>query len=854
MWRITIKGLLAHKIRYALTALAVLLGVAFIAGTFIFTDTINRTFDGLFSDIYKGTSAVVRADQAYSPDLSFTAQRAPIDDSLVTTIKAVPGVDEVSVVVGGYAQLVGSNGKAIGKPQAGAPTLGDAWNDTTTMNPYNLTAGSRAPRADDEVVIDKHSADVGHLKIGDQVTVLTKQAPAKYRIVGIVRWGTADSPLGASITIFTLPQAQRVLTSPGKIDQIDVAASPGISQTEMVARLKAALHNPHLDVVTGAKITQENQSQVRKALSFFDTFLLIFAGVALFVGSFLIFNTFSIVVAQRLRELALLRAVGASRAQVRAVVIGEAAAIGLVASAAGLGLGTVLAIGLRAMLKAVGMDIPSNGLVVTPRTIIVSLVLGTVITVVAAFGPARRAAKIPPVAALRDVAAGEEPVSRWRSLLGAALTISGVVLLSGAFVAPLQDRMRFVLFGSPALFFGATMVGPVVIPYLGGAVGRVVGWRGPTARIARNNAIRSPKRSASTAGSLMTGVAVVVMMSVMATSMKAAVEHVVDRSMRADFVINPGGLASNPGVGFTPALQESIAGLPQVTSATGVRAGAARVDGASSQLLAVDPARVKDLFDVDVKQGAIENMTPTSIAVSSYVAQQHHLGVGDVVHVVFPTTGAHDFTVAAVYGARALAGDYVLPIAAAAANFPSPLDMQIYIKLKPGISLGAGRSAVEGLLKAYPNGDLLDRAQYKQAQIGQVDQLLNLVYGLLGLALFIAIIGIANTLSLAMHERVHELGLLRAVGMTRGQVKGSVALESLIISLVGALQGVALGVFLGLAFVSALENEGLLRTLSVSPSTLIGVTLLAGIAGMFASAIPGRRAARIDVLRAINVD
>src|SRR6266700_2684234 len=431
MWRVTFSGLLAHKVRYALTALAVALGVAFMSGTFVLTDTIGRTFDGLFTDVYHNTSAVVRAYQPFPPQANFTSQRSKIDVTLVSKIRLVDGVTEVRVDAQGYAQLVGKNGKPIGNPGAGAPTLGQAWNDVSSMNPYRLLPGGYPPRSSSEVVIDKRSADVGNLRVGDQVMVLTKQAPSIYTITGIVRWESADSPLGASITLFDQATAERVLGEPGKVDEIDVAAAPGVSQQQMAQRLRSALSDPKLEVLTGKQITKEGQDSVRAALAFF--------------------NTFSLIVAQRLRELALLRAVGASRPQVIGSVLGESLIIGVLASAAGLGVGIGLAVGLRAMLVAFGIDIPSSGLLISPRTIVISLVVGTLITVLAAIAPAKKAGKIAPVAALRAVAIDGETRKVRRTISGAIVTAIGLVaLFIGLFSHP-SNRVTFVGVGAAAV-------------------------------------------------------------------------------------------------------------------------------------------------------------------------------------------------------------------------------------------------------------------------------------------------------------------------------------------------------------------------------------------------------------------
>jgi putative ABC transport system permease protein len=850
MFRVTFTGLLAHKVRYALTALAVLLGVAFMAGTFVFTDTIKHTFDGLFNDVYSHTSAVVRAKQAYTPGANFSNQRQLIDAGIIPQVRAVPGATALSIGVEGYAQLVGRDGKAIGNPAAGAPTLGEAWTSgAELMEPYRFVEG-RPPHARDEVAIDKHSADVGKLQVGDRVTVLTKEQPRRYTVTGIVRWGTADSPLGASITLFDLPTAQRVLAEPGRINEIDVEAGPGISQEEMVHRLQSVLHDPGLEVVTGAQVTQEGQDSIHKALSFFDTFLLVFAGIALFVGTFLIFNTFSIVVAQRMRELALLRSVGASRTQVVGSVLGEAFLIGLLASAVGVGCGVALAVGLKSMLAALGFAIPSSGLVVAPRTAIVSIVVGVTISMAAALVPAWKAGKVPPVAALREVAVDEEPHVVRRAFSGGAVLAVGVGLLLTGLLSHLPHRMAYVGLGAALVFVGIAVAGPVLARPLCRVVGAPLRWRGGTGRLAQNNAMRNPKRTSSAAAALMIGVALVALISVMASSTKDSVGALVDSSLRGDFVVGGGGQVGGQS-GFSPALARRLTALPEVATASGVRSGSASINGSPTVLLAVDPQHAQALFDVDLRQGDLTAMGAHGIAISQHAADAEHLSLGDTVTLTFPTTGVQTFVVDAVYGARTLAGDYLLSVAAARRDFSSQLDVEVYAKLAPGVSPAAGRKAIEGVVAAYPNATLMDRTQYKKEQEAQIDQLLGLMYGLLGLALVIALIGIANTLALSIYERTHELGLLRAVGMTRRQVRRVVRGESVLIALLGTVEGLVVGVLLGWAVVAALRSEGVSR-LSVPVTLLIVVAALAVVAGVLAAAGPARRAAKLDVLRAIS--
>jgi putative ABC transport system permease protein len=383
-------------------------------------------------------------------------------------------------------------------------------------------------------------------------------------------------------------------------------------------------------------------------------------------------------------------------------------------------------------------------------------------------------------------------------------------------------------------------------------IGVPLTWRGTTGQLARSNAMRNPKRTAATAAALMVGVAVISVMSVIASSMKSTVSAVVDSNMRADFVVSAGGQPGSP-IGLSPTLQQKLSTLPQIASSTGVRAGTVRIDGSTNIVLATDPRHVSDLFDIDLKQGDVASMTATGIAISQQKADAKHLAIGQPLKVQFTTTGTKTFTVQAIYGARQLAGDYVLPLAAAERNFSQQLDYQVYVKLAAGTTPADGRSAIDPIVAHYPTAKLMDRTEFKHEQLAQINQMLNLVYGLLALALFIALIGIANTLALSIHERTRELGLLRAVGMTRPQLRSTVRSESVIIALLGAAEGLVVGTLFGWAIVSALKSAGVTQ-LSVPIVQLVVVALLAALAGVLAAVGPGRRAARLDVLRAITTE
>jgi len=850
MWRVTLKGVVAHRLRYALTALSVLLGVAFIAGTFVLTDTINSTFNNLYDQVYQGTAAVVRATQPFNPGASFTNQRQLIDASLAGTVAKVPGVRAVYLYIEGYAQLVGRDGKPIGKASNGPPTLGEAWTDVAALNPLRLLPGGQPPRTSSQVVIDKHSADVGHFKVGDKVVVLTQQRPATYTITGIATWGSVDSPLGATMTVFDPVTAARVLAEPGKVTAIHVEAAPGVSQSVLVSRLQAAIRTPGVEVVTGQAVTAEGQQTVHQALSLFTNVLLMFALIALFVGSFVIFNTFSIVVAQRQRELALLRAVGANRRQVMASVLGESLVIGLVASVAGVVAGTGLAIVLKAGLAALGAALPATGLVVSTRTVVVGLTVGTVITVISAISPARRAARIPPVAALQDVAAEPRRPSVRRTARGAILTVGGAAVLGVGLFGHTANRVLLVGAGAAAVFIGIEILGPFIARPASRLLGAPLAAYTTTGKVSQENAMRNPWRTATTAAALMVSVALVSLTAIVTSSMKASADSTINSAVRADFVVSSGAVDGTSG--FSPAIERSLNALPQVSATAGIRSGMVKIYGKVTSVDASDPVKSDALFDLGVTQGRLANMTPSGIAVSTQVAGSQHLRIGSPVAVTFPVTGTKTYTVQVIYSVRALAGDYILPLAAAEANFPQALDMDVFVKLAPGVSAAAGRSAIESVLSSYPNATLMDQTQYKAQAEQSVNTLLNMVYALLALAVIIALIGIANTLALSIYERTREFGLLRAVGTTRGQLRSIVRSEAVIISLFGAIEGLVLGTVFGCAIVAAMHSLG--YQLSIPVVQLLAVAVLAGLAGIVAAILPSRRAARLNVLQAVTTE
>jgi putative ABC transport system permease protein len=845
--KVALKGLLGRKLRLVTTALAVVIGVAFMTGTLVLTDTMNRTFDDLFATVYKNTDAVVRAKAQFQSPMGMGAQRGRVSASLLPAVERVPGVEAAEGGVMGYTRLTGKDSEALGNPGFGAPTLGGSWSTVPELNSFTLVAG-RAPKAPNEIVIDKKSARDGHLAVGDITTVLTQAPPEKMCITGIVSFGSTDSPGGATVVLFALPVAQRLVAQPGMFDSISVVAGKGVSQAELASRISKIVPQG-TEVVTGSTVVKEAQSDMRKAMSFFGIFMLVFALVALVVGGFIIFNTFSIIVAQRTRENALLRAIGAARRQVLSSVLVEAFAIGLIASVIGLGLGAGVAIGLKGLMAAMGLALPAGGVAFLWRTVAVSLLAGVGVTLVSAYSPARKAAKVPPVAAMRDVMTGSSGYgSKERVMVGVAVTCAGVGgLLTGLF-AHLSNALAVVGIGAALVFFGVSVLDRTVsLP-----LSRFIGWplprlRGVTGRLARENATRNPKRTAASASALMVGVGLVAFISIFAASTKASINATIDRAFTGDYIIDSGARYSG---GLDPSLARRLNSLPEVQAATGVRMGTAQIEGSVQQILGVDPSTASQLFDVKPLQGKPPDLGTNTIAVYKDVADNKHLHIGSLVPVVFKDTGPQELRVAMIYGEDQPAGDYFLSTAAYNANFPNGYDTQIFVKRTPSASNSQALAAVERVAASYPGAKVLDRASYKAEQAKAINQLLSLIYVLLGLAVLMAFLGIANTLALSIFERTRELGVLRAVGMTRAQLRSSIRWESVIISLQGTALGLAIGAFFGWALIKAAADEGIGKFSLPIPS-LAAIVVLAGLAGVAAAILPGRRAAKLDVLKAV---
>ncbi len=845
MFRLSLENLLARKFRLFSTSLSVMIGVAFLAGSLVLIDTIGATFDGLFSDIYQDVDVVIRSSETIESD--FGDVRGTIDANVLEEVLAVDGVAKADVDVEGYAQVVDINGDPIGNPAQGAPTFGVNWTDVEELNPMVIVEGS-APRRPDEVVIDRSTARQGPFEVGDTITILLQNGPTPFVLSGIATFGDADTALGSSISLFTTDTAFDVLGEPGRVQAVSAVADPGVGQADLRDRVDAALGDG-LEVMTGEQLTEENQDAVAQALGFFNTFMLIFAVVALFVAAFIIYNTFSIIVAQRTRELALLRSLGARRTQVLGSVLTEAMLVGLVASAVGIGAGIGVATLLQQLLATFGFDIPAGGVVFKVTTVWISLLVGVLVTVVSAVMPSWRASAVAPMEALRSVNTEDSGGLRWRLISGGSLLAGGVALLAWGFFGESGNRMLLIGLGAASVFLAVAALSPTIVrPFARFAGGPIASLTGISGELAQENTMRNPRRTSTTAAALMIGVGLVVTIAIFAESAKASINTIIDESFIGDLVIDSGAFGSG---GLSPQLAEDLNALPEVEAASGVRVGFAEIQGEATTVFGVDPETVDDIVDVGVIEGDISSLGETDLAVHDELAADRGWRLGDRVEVRFAETGAQSFRIAVIFARNELSGNFFVGNPAFEKNFPGVFDFQIYVLRSEGAMPAQTRAAVEAVAADYPNAQVQDLQEFKQAQADQINQLLGLVYALLALAIIIALIGIANTLALSIVERTRELGLLRAVGMTRRQLRATVTWESVMIAIFGTMLGMIVGVFFGFLIVRALRDEGFGQF--VFPvSQLLTIAVIAALAGVVAAVRPARRAAKLDILRAIG--
>jgi putative ABC transport system permease protein len=843
MLRATLKSLLAHRVRLALTACATALGVAFVAGTLIFTATVQHGLDRLFEAASAGTDVVVRHGAPGSA--SGAAGRQPVPASLLERVRSVQGVALADGAVTDRAGIVGHDGRVVD----GRAGLAASWPEHSALaGAYRLRQG-RPPAGPGEVAIDAATARAQGFHVGDRIRVVVSGAAQPFTLSGITGFGNGDGPGAVTLAVFDAPTAQRLFDKQGRFDEIDVSAAAGVSAGTLRDRVAAVLPGG-VEAVTAASAAAAQARQLRQSLGFLTNALLAFALISLFVASFIIWNTFSILVAQRTRELALLRALGARRGQVLRSVLVEAVAVGTVSSLAGLALGALAARGLGALLGGAGINLPTSDLQLHASAAAIAVGIGVAVTVVAAVAPARRATRVAPLAALREAAPTQSPFSRRRLAAGLAVLALGAAALCLGLFGGVGASLALVGGGAIATFLGVTTLGPLLARPLAWAVGMpLCRIRGSAGRLARDNAMRNPKRTAATAAALMVGLALVAASAVLTASVKHSADVAVDRGSRADLFVQPGDA---DGV-LNPALARAVAAQPGVGAVLRARITDATVAGAAFQKVdAVDPATVPRVADLDIRSGSLDALRGGGLLVSTSTAAAHHWKLGSRVPVGFGQAGSTTFQVAGTYASKGPFGDYLLGLDAFSRATGVTTDSLLMVKAAPGTSLAALRARVAGLLGPYPGAKVLDAGGFKRAKGATFDAILNLITALLALAVLIALLGIVNTLALSVVERTRELGLLRAIGMRRRQVGAMVAGEAVIIAVVGAVLGTGLGVGLGSALAAALTaGQGGGAVVVLPGGQLALYVALAAVAGVLAATAPARRAARLDVLTAI---
>ena len=835
-----LRGALAHTPRLLATALAVALAVTLVSGTFILTDTIRSSFHAATAGTADSSDLVVRSTALFAAQGTSLPERQPVPESLVTKIAAVPGVKAVWTAVQGYAELVDKQGNAIAPK--GLPTVGGSWAPTDS-----LVAG-KAPSGPGQVAIDAATAKRYGLAVGDTVKVLFSGASQEFTIGGLLR--KAGDVIATTKAIFDAATAQKLLGTEGQVDSIPVQADPGVSPAVLKARIDAVLPDQY-EAVTSAQVARESAQSWTKAVGFLPTALLLFAAVALLVGAFIICNTFSILVSQRARELGLLRAVGASRRQVITSVLFEAVTVGAVASAAGVVLGFAAAHGLLTLFRDMGFQLPSYTATFRVPTGMASVGVGVVVTVLAALPPALRATRVDPIGAVRDLGSQARPATG-RLVAGVAVGTAGLVVLLTGVLGHTASPVGVIAAGATGLLVGLA----VLIPLVARPAARVLGAPlvrlfGEPASLGRENAMRSPHRTASTAAALMIGIGLVGVVAILAASMKASATHTIDTSLRADFVLTASGTAGAAG-GVPPAVADLARTAPGVAQVSPILGGQWGLDGRTETLLAVDPATVTTLHTVDARSAAaVSRLDDAGVLVRDTTAERYGWKVGDTVPMTFARTGTKRVAIEGTFSSTAVRTDYVVTLGSYAANFSQQLALEVDVALAPGVTAADGRTALQATLTGFPAVNVLDHQQFLAAQRQQIDTLLLPVTALLALSVVIALLGIANTLGLSIHERTRELGLLRAIGMARGQLRSMVRSEAAIIAGLGAALGLGIAVFFGWALVASMRSVGVTQLVLPLPE-LLGLAALATCAGMVAGLLPARRAASLTVLDAIS--
>ncbi len=859
MLRLALRGLTAHKLRSSLTAVAILFGVAMIAGTLMLSDSVNRSFDDIFSTASEGIDVAVRPKQEFDASFSLPQSGAALPKSLLPRVAAVTGVKSASGTIADSSAItiLDSKGNRIGPPNGGPPHIVDSL-QPAPFSPTTYIEG-RPPRNGHEVSVDEFTADQENYELGQKIPITGVTGLRRYKLTGITRFGSGVPLGGASLVEMTLPEAQRVTGKEGQFDEIDLQAEDGVSPEELRNRVSEVLPKT-AEAKTGQQVAAQDSQDIKDGFQFLTTALLIFAGITIFVGAFLIFNIFSITVAQRTREFGMLRTLGASSRQVLGSVIAEAVAIGLVASLIGIAAGAGFVKLLVAAFKALGFDLPQSGLPLELRTVLIALLVGLLSTLVSALIPAFRATRVSPLEALREDAGVEkEGMSRRRTAIASILAALGIVIIcaglfSGGGIGPALSLMGL---GLILLFIAIAMLGAKLVAPLASLVGRPIErLRGVTGRLARENTLRNPSRTATTSSALMIGVALVVFVLMLGSAITKSVADALDKTFTGDVAIYNID-------GFSPISEEiapAVSRIKGVQAASPVNAAGGRIQGVDGDQLITgfDPptlTKAADLDWVDGSNSTLENLPPDGAIVESDFADKNGISVGD--HLTLTTSTGEQVPVTVAGSIRdrisLLVASIAVPGAVLRDKFDARQDLLVLTKFDPGANFDATRAKIDKLLKRrFPNAESRSQQEIKDDQEQQVNQLVSLIYVLLTLAVILSLVGVVITLVLSVLERKRELGMLRAIGASRSQVRRMVRYESLITAMIGAIVGAVIGIALGIAAVKALADQGLV--LSFPIAGIVAVLVLAAIAGVLAGVFPARRASRIEVMEALQYE
>jgi putative ABC transport system permease protein len=847
---IALRGLWGRKLRTILTGFAIVLGIATISGTFVLTDSITHAFNTIFSNIYNGTDASITGKSAVSENA--TTDLPPFNESLLAKVKALSTVQAALGGVGGTANLIGSNGKVISF--GGAPHLGFSVDPTQArFNSLSLVEGNW-PKAN-EVVIDRATANKKHIQVGDTLRIEAEGAATPFKVAGLVKFGSSGLSLGgATLAGFELASAQRLFDKVGKLDQIRVARKSNVSEDELLAQLRTVLP-PQTQVRSGASQAETDASDVNSFTSFLQKFLLSFGFIALFVGAFVIANSLSITITQRTREFATLRTIGASKKQVRRSVMLESFVIGTLASVTGLFLGLGLAKVLFWLFGQFGFTLPNTGLLFKPRTIIVSLLVGIVVTMIASMRPARRATRVPPIAAVREGATlPPGRFAKYRPIGSALLAVLGFLLLAlGMWGAHGTGKvLLFMGLGAVMVFFGVALFSAQLIRPISAVLG-VPGDRlaGAPGILARENATRNPQRTGANAGALMIGITLVTLVTMLATSIRASFFGAVDKIFAADYAIT----AENNFDLIPASIGEAIRKEPGVHNVVAVRVGDMRIFGSKNTLSGIDPGGSKT-FTLDWTEGdqsVLDRIGPRDAITDKDYAKKHNLTLGSKVQILVPSGERPTFRIAGIFdppsGGSPFNGPLTISTVAFDKLYTAPQDQFVFFNVNGGANK-ANDLKLEKALAGYPNAKVQNRDEFKKNQAAFLGDILNILYVLLALSVIVSLFGIVNTLVLTIFERTRELGMLRAVGMTRWQVRWMIALESVVTALIGAVIGIALGIVLAVLLIVRVD----FLVLSWPVTSLFVFALVAIIAGVVAAIFPAQRAARLNVLEALQYE